>query len=82
MDNQAVIYHVTQQPTRKTGIATYPEGMEWLGIKSRTTAIKKERLGLIPRRLDLGMGRVGWRWSDLYAWSDKLTAAEGGKDGQ
>ena len=82
MGNQIVIYQVAQQPTRKTGIATYQDGMAWLGIKSRTTALKKERLGLIPRRLDLGVGRVGWRWSDLYAWSDKLIAAEGAKDGQ
>lgn len=73
---QPVVINLANPQLRKAGIAPYQEGMAWLGIKSRTTALKKERQGLIPKRIDLGNGRVGWRWGDLYAWSDNLKAAE------
>ena len=69
-----------KQTERKKGVASYPQGMEWMGIKSRTTALKRERQGLIPKRIDLGNGRVGFRWDDLYKWSDNLKAAEDGEN--
>ena len=77
MDNQTVIYRVTQQPTSKTGVANIAQALAHAGVTSRTTLIKWEREGRFPRRVSLGGGRVGWRWSDLYAWSDNLTAKEG-----
>ncbi|EIJ34698.1 helix-turn-helix transcriptional regulator [Thiothrix nivea] len=82
MDNQSVIYQVTQQPTRKTGIANVHQAMAHAGVSSRTTLIAWEREGKFPPRVSLGGNRVGWRWSDLYAWADSLTAKEGTKNGQ
>ncbi len=82
MDNQAVIYQVTQQPTRKTGVANIAQALAHAGVTSRTTLIAWERAGKYPKRVSLGGGRVGWKWSDLYAWADGLQAKEGAKDGQ
>ena len=69
----------THQNAPASGIASYREGMQWMGIKSRTTAIKRERQGLIPQRVSLGNGKVGFRWSDLHQWAANLNAAEGGE---
>ena len=77
MDNQAVIYQVTQQPTRKTGVANIAQALAHAGVSSRTTLIAWERDGRFPKRISLGRGRVGWLWSDLYAWADSLQAKEG-----
>lgn len=68
-----------RQNAPATGIATYREAMQWLGIKSRTTAISRERKGLIPKRVNLGNGKVGFRWADLHQWAENLPAAEGGE---
>lgn len=72
MDNQAVIYQVTLEPTRKTGIANIGSVMYFTGIKSRTTINKMEREGKFPKRVSVVGNRVGWRWPDLYAWADGL----------
>lgn len=77
MDNQAIIYHVKQEPPRKTGVANINQALAHAGLASRTTLIAWERSGKFPKRMSLGGGRVGWKWSDLYAWSDNLTAKEG-----
>lgn len=77
MDNQTVIYKVTQEQPRKTGVANVNQALAHAGVSSRTTLIKWEREGKYPKRVSLGGGRVGWRWSDLYAWSDSLQAVEG-----
>lgn len=84
MDNQAVIYHYTinGQPPKKTGVANINQTLAHAGVTSRTTLIKWEREGRFPKRVSLGSGRVGWLWSDLYAWSDGLQAKEGGENGQ
>ena len=62
---------------QNTGIANVNQAMAHAGITSRTTLIAWERKGLFPKRVSLGQGRVGWRWADLYAWSDSLQAVEG-----
>ena len=82
MDNQTVIYQVTQQPTRKTGVANVNQALAHAGVTSRTTLIKWEREGRFPRRVSLGRGRVGWTWDALYRWADGLQAKEGETDGQ
>jgi predicted DNA-binding transcriptional regulator AlpA len=63
--------------TYQSGIANVHQAMAHAGVTSRTTLIAWERSGKYPKRVSLGGGRVGWRWSDLYAWSDSLTAKEG-----
>lgn len=82
MDNQSVIYHVHQQSARKTGIANMQAAMVHAGVSSRTTLLAWERKGLFPRRVEVRPGRVGYRWSDLYAWSDGLQTKEGNGNGQ
>ena len=62
---------------QNTGIANVHQAMAHAGIASRTTLIAWERDGRFPKRISLGRGRVGWRWADLYAWSDSLQAVEG-----
>lgn len=61
----------------QSGIANVHQAMAHAGVSSRTTLIKWEREGRFPKRVSLGRGRVGWRWSDLYKWSDSLTEKEG-----
>lgn len=62
---------------RNTGVANVHQAMAHAGVTSRTTLIAWERDGRFPKRISLGRGRVGWRWSDLYVWSDSLQAVEG-----
>ncbi len=77
MDNQTVIYDVTQAQPRKTGIATVQAAMQFAGISSRTTLLNWEREGRFPARVRVSAQRVGYRWADLYAWADNLQAVEG-----
>lgn len=76
MDNQAITYHITQEPTRKSGIANVKQTLDFAALRSRTTLLAWEREGKFPKRVSLGGGRVGWRWSELYRWADSLPAEE------
>jgi predicted DNA-binding transcriptional regulator AlpA len=68
---------MAKSDTYQSGIANVHQAMAHAGVSSRTTLLSWERAGKYPKRVSLGGGRVGWRWSDLYAWSDSLTAKEG-----
>ncbi len=74
---QPIVINMTSPIPRKNGIANVRDALAHAGVTSRTTLIDWERKGLFPKRVSLGRGRVGWRWSDLYAWSDSLQAVEG-----
>lgn len=76
MDNQAIIYTTKQEPTRKTGIANIQQALAHAGVSSRQTLLTWERRGLFPKRVEIRPGRVGWRWSELYTWSDNLQVKE------
>ena len=75
MTDTITIYNVSQE-TRKTGIASIKTTLEFAGITSRTTLLAWERKGTFPKRVKLSDQRVGYRWSDLYKWSDSLQAVE------
>jgi predicted DNA-binding transcriptional regulator AlpA len=76
---QPVIINLTTPQPRKSGIANVGSVLAFADIKSRTTLIKMEREGRFPKRIDLGAGRVGWRWDALYRWADNLQSVEGGE---
>lgn len=44
-----------------------PERAQLTGV-SRSAWAEAERKGLVPRRVQLIGGRVGWRLSELQAW--------------
>ena len=73
---QSIIVNMTNPPPRKNGIANVRDALSHAGVASRTTLIAWERDGRFPKRISLGRGRVGWRWADLYAWSNSLQAVE------
>jgi len=54
----------TSMPER---IVRAKEVIELTGL-SRTTIWRMERVGTFPNRVSLGVGSVGWRWSEVSAW--------------
>jgi hypothetical protein len=58
-----------------------PALMQAYGYKSRTTLIKHERDGKIPKRRKYPDGQLGTMWSEFLAWAD-AAKVEGAKDGQ
>ena len=61
----------TKQPEPDTNFAERivraKELVEITGL-SRTTIWRMEKTGEFPRRVALGVGSVGWRWSEISEW--------------
>ncbi|UOG93663.1 MAG: hypothetical protein L3K52_08025 [Candidatus Thiothrix sulfatifontis] len=55
--------------------------MQVYGYLSRTTFIKHERDGKIPKRRKYPDGQLGTMWSEVKAWIDSAEV-EGATDGQ
>ncbi len=58
-----------------------PALMQAYGYKSRTTLIKHERDGKIPKRRKYPDGQLGTMWSEVKAWIDSADV-EGAKNAQ
>ncbi|QBJ63534.1 AlpA family phage regulatory protein [Pseudoalteromonas sp. DL-6] len=43
---------------------------------SRSTIRRKERLGLFPKRKQLGLNSVGWLESDIKQWLENLPSVK------
>ncbi|MDX2201648.1 MAG: AlpA family phage regulatory protein [Hyphomicrobiaceae bacterium] len=51
-----------------------PEMCRRLGL-TRTSVVRREQAGLIPRRLKWPDGRVGWKQADIDAWMAQVEVA-------
>lgn len=55
-------------------ILRFQEVTELTGL-SRSTIWRKERLGLFPKRKQLGLNSVGWLESDIQQWLENLPSS-------
>ncbi|HCP98046.1 helix-turn-helix transcriptional regulator [Pseudoalteromonas sp. TB51] len=55
-------------------ILRFQEVTELTGL-SRSTIWRKERLGLFPKRKQLGLNSVGWLASDIQQWLENLPSS-------
>lgn len=58
------------------GLASMRDALTFVGAKSRNTLITWERTGRFPARVNIGGGRVGYRWDDLHRWLASLQKVE------
>lgn len=56
-------------------ILRFQEVTELTGL-SRSTIWRKERLGLFPKRKQLGLNSVGWLESDIQKWMESLPSVK------
>lgn len=56
-------------------ILRFQEVTELTGL-SRSTIWRKERLGLFPKRKQLGLNSVGWLASDIQQWLENLPSVK------
>ena len=56
-------------------ILRFQEVTELTGL-SRSTIWRKERLGLFPKRKQLGLNSVGWYESDIQQWLENLPSVK------
>lgn len=73
---QHLLENVTSHRVPTISTTTIPERIirakeviELTGL-SRTTIWRMERAGTFPNRVSLGVGSVGWRWSEVSAWME------------
>ena len=55
-------------------ILRFQDVTELTGL-SRSTIWRKERLGLFPKRKQLGLNSVGWLASDIQQWLENLPSS-------
>lgn len=78
-----LLEHVTERRVPQPKTNDLPERImrpkEVVGLTglSRTTIWRMEKTGKFPSRVSLGIGSVGWRFSEISAWMQDRQDADG-----
>jgi predicted DNA-binding transcriptional regulator AlpA len=75
-NQKRLIMSKNKQLTPPIGLASMRDALAFVGAKSRNTLITWERTGRFPARVNIGGGRVGYRWDDLHRWLANLQKVE------